>query len=71
MLTKVKNRLSKKLNGRLPFFGWFVGNGLDRSVRSSRQYDISGNGAPFGAILCAARSQRYGAVKTRALHYHP
>ena len=26
---------------------------------------------PPGAILCAARSQRYGAVKTRALHYYP
>ena len=27
--------------------------------------------APFGVILCAARSQRCGAVKTRALHYCP
>ena len=25
---------------------WFVGNGLDRSVQSSRQYDILGNSAP-------------------------
>ena len=50
--------------GRLRTFGRFVGNGLDRSVRSSRKHDISGNRAPFGAILCAARSQRCGWVKT-------
>ena len=51
--------------------GRFVGNGLDRSVQLDGKYDISGNRAPFGAILCAARSQRCGAVKTRALHYYP
>ena len=44
--------------------GRFVGNGLDRSVQPSRKYDISGNSAPFDAILCAARSQRCGWVKT-------
>ena len=34
-------------------------------------YGVSGERAPFGAILCAARSQRCGAVKTRALHFYP
>ena len=55
---------SINLLGRLQIFGWFVGNGLDRSVRSDRKYDISGSSAPFGAILYAARSQRCGWVKT-------
>ena len=42
----------------------FVGNGLDRSVRLCQWYDIARERAPFGAILCAARSQRCGWVKT-------
>ena len=57
-------RLSINLTGRLRTFGRFVGNGLDRSVQYSRQHDVLGNSAPFGAILCAARSQRCGWVKT-------
>ena len=44
--------------------GRFVGNGLDRSVLPYQKYDISGNHAPFGAILCAARGQMCGWVKT-------
>ena len=44
--------------------GRFVGNGLDRSVLPYQKYDISGNHAPFGAILCAARGQMCGWVET-------
>ena len=42
----------------------FVGRGLDPSLQPNRYFDVSGNSAPFGAILCAARSQRCGWVKT-------
>ena len=45
-------------------FRLFVGRGLDPSLPPSQWYDISENRAPFGAILCAARSQRCGWVKT-------
>ena len=45
-------------------FGRFVGNGLDRSVLPCQKHDISGNHAPFGAILCAARGQMCGWVET-------
>ena len=45
-------------------FRLFVGRGPDPSLPPSQWYDISENRAPFGAILCAARSQRCGWVKT-------
>ena len=42
---------------------WFVGNGLDRSVPSSRQYDISGNGAP-----CITTRKRAFTLSTSGLY---
>ena len=71
MTPPCKQPEGKQLVEKASISGRFVGNGLDRSVQLGRQYDVSGNSAPFGAIECAARSQRCGAVKTRALHYYP
>jgi len=39
--------------------------------RRAKSTTLRENRAPFGAIECAARGQRYGAVETRALHYYP
>ena len=50
-------------------FGSFVGNGLDRSVPLYQKHDITGNHAPFGAILCAARGQMCGWVETHPYNY--
>ena len=59
----VKNYILGLWNDREPI-GWFVGNGLDRSVPPCQKHDISGNRAPFGAILCAARGHMCGWVET-------
>uniref|UniRef100_UPI003FEE77B6 hypothetical protein n=1 Tax=Gemmiger formicilis TaxID=745368 RepID=UPI003FEE77B6 len=50
--------------------GWFVGNGLDRSVCLAKSTTRRENCAPFGAILCAARGQMCGWVKTHP-YKHP